>query len=218
MGGTRLIRLRVMIAMLGMACLVSMAPVRALAGDLEDGAQAFIESLADQAVETLTDTTIPRPKRIDDFRALFNEHFAVRPIGKWILGRSWKRATAAEQDEYLTLFEELMTISYIDRFTQYAGEQLNILETIPRNKKTSTVKSTIVRDKTGDPLRIDWQVGHKDGKYKIVDVVVGSTSMSNTMRSEFGSIIRQHGGRMAGLIEVLRKKTQSLKQTAENKT
>ena len=36
--------------------------------------------------------------------------------------------------------------------------------------------------------------------------------MSTTLRSDFGSIIRREGGKVAGLIEVLRDKTKSLRQ------
>jgi len=42
-------------------------------------------------------------------------------------------------------------------------------------------------------------------------VIVEGTSMSNTLRSDFGSIIRQKGGSIAGLISALREKTASLK-------
>jgi ABC-type transporter MlaC component len=36
--------------------------------------------------------------------------------------------------------------------------------------------------------------------------------MSTTLRSEFGSIINQKGGKISGLLEVLREKTKTLKQ------
>ncbi|MSO85400.1 MAG: ABC transporter substrate-binding protein, partial [Rhodospirillales bacterium] len=46
----------------------------------------------------------------------------------------------------------------------------------------------------------------------IVDVVVEGTSMSNTMRADFTSVINQKGGQISGLIETLREKTAALKQ------
>jgi len=42
-------------------------------------------------------------------------------------------------------------------------------------------------------------------------VGVEGASMSQTLRSDFGSIIRQKEGKLAGLLEVLRAKTISLK-------
>jgi len=178
----------------------------------EAGATKFIESLSDQAIQSLTKKDIARPVRIDRFRELFTTHFAVRGIGKWILGRYWRKASKEEQAEYLKLFEDLMVISYVDRFASYAGEKLHMIKTIPDNVTTATVYTEIVQPSGGPPVRIDWRVGSKENHYKVVDVIVEGTSMSNTLRSDFGSIIRQKGGSVAGLIETLREKTASLKR------
>ena len=47
-------------------------------------------------------------------------------------------------------------------------------------------------------------------------MVVEGASMSQTLRSDFGSIIRQKGGKVSGLLEELRVKTASLKGEAKN--
>ena len=39
--------------------------------------------------------------------------------------------------------------------------------------------------------------------------------MSNTLRSDFGSIVRRQGGKVAGLITALREKTEALKAEAQ---
>ncbi len=197
--------------------LLSVAPARASA-ELENGAKSFIESLAKQAVDSLADPKVARPERINRFRRMFNDSFAVEAIGRWILGRHWRTATEAERSEYLGLFEDLMVVSYVDRFAEYAGEALKVNRSITENENTVTIFSEIVRPSGGQPVRVDWRVGrNKEAAYKIVDVVVEGTSMSNTMRADFTSVINQKGGQMSGLIEVLRAKTVALKQEAERK-
>ena len=42
--------------------------------------------------------------------------------------------------------------------------------------------------------------------YKIIDVMVEGVSMGQTQRSEFSSVIRQHGGKVEGLLAELRKR------------
>jgi phospholipid transport system substrate-binding protein len=202
---------------LALFALLSAAPARASA-ELENGAKAFIESLAKQAVDSLADPKIPRPERIVRFRRMFNDSFAVEAIGRWILGRHWRTATEAERSEYLGLFEDLMVVSYVDRFAEYAGEALKVNRSITENENTVTIFSEIVRPNGGPAVRVDWRVGrNKQAAYKIVDVLVEGTSMSNTMRSDFTSVLNQKGGQMSGLIEVLREKTVALKQEAERK-
>jgi hypothetical protein len=43
--------------------------------------------------------------------------------------------------------------------------------------------------------------------WKIIDVVVEGISLAVTCRSEVSTVIGSHGGRVDGLLEVLRKKT-----------
>lgn len=62
---------------------------------INSDARSFIRSLADQSIRSLIATNVPRAERIKRFRTLFDSHFAVRGIGKWILGRYWRRASKA---------------------------------------------------------------------------------------------------------------------------
>ena len=182
------------------------------ADPLEIRAETFIASLTDKAVQALTVEGTSRTERVRWFRRLFNDHFAVRGIAKWILGRYWRRASNEERGEYLVLFEDMMVVSYVDRFANYTGETLAISKSVALDGGDAMVFSEIVRPTGGPPVRVDWRVATADGHLRIVDVVVEGTSMSTTLRSDFGSIIRREGGKVAGLIEVLRDKTKSLRQ------
>ncbi len=183
---------------------------------LEEGSRQFIQAMANQAIQSLTAQDIPRSERIARFRVLFNDKFAVQAIGKFVLGRHWRNASDDEKTEYLVLFEDLMVNSYVDRFGSYAGESLDIKNARLENQTTTTVFSEIKRPGNAQPIHVDWRVGSNGEFYKILDVVVEGTSMSSTLRSDFGSIVRQKDGKVSGLIEELRKKTASLKSESSN--
>ena len=187
-----------------------------LAAELEGRAEQFIRSLSDQAIESLTGKDAPREQRIKRFRKMFNDHFAVRSIGRFVLGRHWRKATDEEKKEYMVLFEDLMVVSYVDRFQRYAGENLNITKSQAEKPNTATVFSEISRANAARPVQVLWRVGARGETIKILDVVVEGASMSLTLRSDFGSIIRQKGGRISGLLEELRVKTAALKAEAKN--
>ena len=196
-------------------CLAVTLPAKsAQASSFEAEATAFVKNLAEKAISELTDKTAPRKQRIARFREFFNAHFAVKGIGKWILGRHWKKASDGEREEYLLLFEDLMVVSYVDRFATYAGEPLLIVKTLAQDDTNVTVFAEIEQPDSAPSIHVDWRVARKGDIYKIVDVIVEGTSMSNTLRSDFGSTIRQHGGKVSGLLTALRKKTASLKSTA----
>ncbi len=197
-------------------CLAVTLPAASLrAATFEEGATTFVKNLAEQAIRELTDKSAPRKQRIALFRKFFNTHFAVNGIGKWILGRHWRKASDDERREYLRLFEDLMVVSYVDRFAAYAGEPLLITKTLSQNANNAIVYTKIEQPGGAPSVHVDWRVARKNSMYKIVDVVVEGTSMSSTLRADFGSTIRQRGGTVAGLLAALREKTASLRSAAE---
>ena len=185
------------------------------AAGVEEQAGTFIRSLANEAIGSLAMQGVTREARIKRFRKMFTAHFNVRTIGKFVLGRYWRKASKKERTEYLSLFEDLMVVSYVDRFARYAGENLNVTRTRSENAKDATVFTQISR-KTGKPVKVLWRVRAYGDTMKVLDVIVEGASMSQTLRSDFGSIIRQKGGKVSGLLDVLRVKTASLKAAMAN--
>ncbi len=177
----------------------------ARAESLDDGAGNFITSLADKAIAALTEEGISRDQRVARFRALLNENFAVKYIGRWVLGRYWRKATYAERSEYLKLFENLTVTTYVDRFERYSGETLTVTKTVVKKAGDAIVYSQISRLEGVKPINVGWRVRAKEGDYKIVDVIVEGVSMGQTQRSEFASVIRRNGGNVKDLIAELRK-------------
>ena len=203
----RLVMLRTLI---GFVVAVNMVtPVKA--DNIKDGSREFIQLMANQAVQSLTIKNIPRVERVKRFRLLFNDRFAVQSIGKFVLGRHWRKASDKEKAEYLKLFEDFMVISYFDRFISYAGETLQFKKTRLDNKTNVTVFSEIKQVDSTNSIHIDWRVGTNGSIYKVLDVIVEGISMSNTLRSDFSSIIRQKDGKVSGLIQELKKKTIALR-------
>ena len=180
--------------------------------NIEAGSSAFVKSLAENAIRSLASEDTDRAERIDRFRMMFNKNFAVRSIGKFVLGRFWKRASEDERKEYMSLFEDLMVVTYVDRFAKYAGESLQVNKAREENKNTATVFSVIKRPGGAKSIRVNWRIGTNGTIYKVLDVVVEGASMSTTLKSDFVSIVRRNGGKVSGLITELRKKTAALNQ------
>ena len=105
-------------------------------------------------------------------------------------------------------------VSYVDRFSLYTGNGIKVTKTLAHNAKVATVYSEISQPNSTQPVRVNWRIVQRKSANKILDVVVEGTSMSQTMRSDFASIIRRKGGKVAGLLEALRGKTMALKKEA----
>jgi len=182
----------------------------------KEDATLFIEQMVSQAASELTKKNISRNRRVESFKAYFNNHFAVEGIGKWILGRYWQKASEKERDEYLALFEQMMVFLLVDKFSSYTGEPLHIKRSVIQDDNNVTIFSYLQQKNEKPAIRVDWRVARSSEVMKVVDVIIEGTSISNTLRSDFSSTIRSQGYSISGLLEVLREKNSKLRQQPTN--
>ena len=185
-------------------------PGSARAGEFGDGATKFIEVLTEDAISMLTGKGLTKAVRAERFRALMGKTFSIQGIAKFVLGRYWRKASDEEKSDYLQLFEDLMVVTYADRFEKYSGEKFLIKRTEVRGEKDAIVYTTMVKANDGaKPLKVAWRVRSKGETYTIIDVMVEGISMIMTQKSEFSSFIKQNGGNLGALLMELKKRVQN---------
>lgn len=187
------------------------SPTLAAADTAAERAEAFVRELTAEGIRLLTDDGLSHAERVDRVRGLMAAYFDVEAIGRWVLGRHWRRASPVERREYLALFEDWVILGYAARFGEYAGETLSVDRSVPLADDTVLVRSHINAPGSAERFVVDWRVRIRDGTLRIVDVAVGGTSMSQTVRSDFGSTVRRGGGDVSALITSLRNKVETLK-------
>ena len=167
----------------------------------------FISKLAAEAIAGMSDKTMSLEDRTQRFRKLLTADFDVPEIARFVLGRYWRQATPDERTEYLKLFEDYIVSIYASRFQEYNGEQLKVSSAV-KDDDGAYVSSSIVRQ-SGAPVKVDWKLRSEAPTFKIVDVMVEGVSMSVTQRDDFAAAIQAHGGKVAGLIDMLKQKVQT---------
>ncbi|HRQ60891.1 MAG TPA: ABC transporter substrate-binding protein [Alphaproteobacteria bacterium] len=168
------------------------------------GAQSFIDGMAQKAINFLADQSMPQAQKTQKFKELLSSSFDLKTIGRFALGRYWKTATPAQQAEYQGLFDKMVVKVYSQRFKDYQGQQLVVDSAKAEGDKDVLVTSFIIPS-SGPKVQVDWRVRNKDGRHKIVDIIVEGVSMAVTQRSEFASVIQAGGGNVSALIDHLKK-------------
>lgn len=193
----------------------AMAPPAAQAQATKNpqAAADFVQALGDKAIATLADPKIADDQARDIFRQLLNQNFDIPTISRFVLGRYWNVANDAQKKEYQGLFERMIVEVYAERFNQYAGESFKVAGAQASGENDAIVNSLVLRPE-GAPVNVAWRVRHKDGSFKIIDVIVENVSMSVTQRSEFSSVIDGAGGKFDALLEALRQRTGTTKTAA----
>ncbi|MBC7906804.1 MAG: ABC transporter substrate-binding protein [Rhodospirillaceae bacterium] len=173
--------------------------------DANADARAFIQRLADTAMNTVAVKGLSDDERARRFRTLFVDTFDLPEIGKLVLGRYWRVATPEQQQEFLRLFEEIQVYTWTKRFRDYSGETLDILALAPEGENDVLVDSRIKRERL-EPINVAWRVRKSADGFKVLDIKVEGASMAFTHRSEYASVIQGAGGQVEGLLAAMRKK------------
>ncbi len=167
---------------------------------------AFVRHFGEQAMAVLADKGLARDQREQTFRGLLTAGFDIKTIGRFVLGRYWRKATEAERAEYGRLYEDLIVATYSRQLSSYAGETLKVEGVRQQDGKSALVTSRFLRAE-GKPVQLDWRLLRRGDTWRIVDVVVEGMSMALSQRSEFKAVIGGNGGRVEALLEKLREKT-----------
>ena len=174
------------------------------ADKISTGAETFIKTLATKTQNTFLNKNLAPSVQREEFRKIMINNFDLKGVGKWVIGRYWRKSNVTERIKYLQVFENFIVENYAKRFKAHTKAEFKIIKTIIRNN--SIFVSSEINASESKPVKIVWRVNHRDGNYKIIDFLIEGVSWARTQRSEFASVIRNNGGKVSALITALNKK------------
>lgn len=162
---------------------------------------------ADRVVGVLADRTIAPAERQRDVRAIVTEAFDFEEAARRTLGRAWAERTADERASFVTLFTDLLDRAYLRRLGTWDGQRIVIGDEVAEADRATVKTAIVARD--GDRTAVDYIMRRSpDGRWRVVDVSVGGTSLLGNYRAQFSRLM-QSGG-FPNLMEKLHAKVASL--------
>ena len=141
--------------------------------------------------------------RRSKLREIISPKFDFAQMAKLSLGAHWKEITQPEQDEFVTIFSDLLATTYLKRIENIRAETVKI-----DNQNFSTPIQAIVNTTVthkGDKFPINYRLVKGDAGWKVYDVVIENIGLVVNYRNEFSGIIRKE--QFAGLMKRLKEKT-----------
>ncbi len=171
----------------------------------------FLTELSDRAISQLTEPGVSSDEQKRRFSSLVSEGFDIPAIGRFVLGRYWRRSSEAQQQAFLAAFEDMIIYRFLPLFSEYSGDRLTfgVIRHYDKNPDFVSVASQFIRTE-GEPININWRVRKHAGGYKIVDIVAEGISIAVTLRSEYNSVLKRNGGDVDALTQTLREKIAKL--------
>lgn len=200
----RLIKYSGLVAVM-VAGIAATHPARA---DIVSEGRSMIQSMSVTVIQALKNSGVGRAERERRFRTVFLRNFDVPTIGRFVMGRAWRAASAEQRREYLALFTDYIAKSYTVQFQQYSGERFKVVASEPDGRGVS-VLSHLVNPGGGAPIAIRWRIRRSAGRLVIRDVIIENISMSLNQRREFASVYRNTGS-VDGVISAMRRKIKQL--------
>ncbi len=173
--------------------------------DTSADAGAFLLSLTSTAIGQLTNDAVPVEERKARFRVLFRNNFDVPAIGRFVLGRYGRGASKSDMDSFLATFEDVMVERFAPQFAGYGDTRFRV-GTVHQvdDRSQFMVSSAITPPGQETEVQIDWRLLHRDGSFKVLDIVGEGVSMALTLRAEYGSVLKASGGKVEELVTLLR--------------
>lgn len=167
-----------------------------------------IKERVDKALETLSQSSAATPEgaeqRRAEIRRVADGLFDFTEMSKRALGKHWAGRTAAERDEFVKLFSELMARAYLGKMDRYAGEPITyVSERVDGD--LATVASKVITAKKSE-VPIEYRLRRVSDRWAVYDIIIDNVSLLGTYRSQFDRIIQTSS--FAELLKRMRQKEQ----------
>jgi phospholipid transport system substrate-binding protein len=140
--------------------------------------------------------------KMQKLRSVYKGMFNEVEFSKRTLARNWSKLNAAQQNEFISLFEQVLEKTYIDKILSYTNEKIDFYKENIKSEKLAEVQTKVITSSKEIP--IFYRLIMKDGAWKVYDVVVENVSLVQNYRTQFNDILAKNNPEH--LLEVLRKK------------
>ncbi len=146
----------------------------------------------DRVIQILEDPQLKAEAKAADRRAAIRKEaesiFDFTETAKRALGQHWKTLNPSQQQEFVSLFEDLLERAYILKIEKYSGEKVAYLgDTVDGDLATVKTKFTT---KQGTEIPVDYRLLRRSDRWLVYDVFVEGVSLVANYRTQFDRIMR----------------------------
>ena len=179
--------------------------MRAEAGEPQEKVKVTV----DNVVAILANKTLQLQERQAKIRQAVLQRFSFDEMAQRALAQHWRTLTPPQRQEFVGLFTDLLEGSYITRIAnsnpgpqsvRYVKEDIN---------NDQAAVHTEIGNERDAPATVEYRLLHKNGDWKVYDIVIEGVSLVNNYRTQFHTIITKDS--YAGLVKQMR-----LKRDQEN--
>ena len=151
-----------------------------------------LKTSVDRVIRLIEDPTLKTDAKVKERRAAIRKEaeniLDFQETAKRALGPHWQRISEKEQQEFVSLFSDLLEHAYISKIERYSGERITYAGEAADGDAV-TVKTRFVT-KQGTEIPIDYRMLRRGERWLAYDVVIEGVSLVANYRVQFDKIVR----------------------------
>ena len=159
-------------------------------------------------VHLLGDVNLKGDEKKDERRAKImveiKKGFDFKEMSRRVLGKTWHKIDAAEQENFTTIMTKLLENVYVGKLESYSGGEI---EYIDEKMKGARAQVTTMIDDNGAALPLHYIMRKGDEKWMVYDINIEGVSLVRNYQEQFKSILRKD--KYDGLVKVLNEKNKA---------
>ena len=171
------------------ALLVAFAVAPAVAGEPQQRVRQTLDTVSAVLNDPQLQGSSNERERRERVAKVMHESFDFRTMAQESLGSHWASLTPEQRDRFVGLFAQLFERSYDRLVLRFLGGSAATYGAESVDAGRATVK-TVLLQKGGDELPVDYRLTADGGAWKISDVVVDGVSLAGNFRAQFTKTIR----------------------------
>lgn len=155
-------------------------------------AEAYVRSIAEK-LEPLLQNGHLTAKSVDDFlKTTIVDELDMDRISKYVLRNHWSEITSEDQKKFMNVFRYFIVENFKRQLVKYSNAEIRIVRSVEHEPEGVSV-ITRVRVPSKSPLNMNWRLFRENDRIKIFDVSVQGISKLSATRSEYKSVLEEHG-------------------------
>ena len=172
--------------------------------------EAFAHSFAQTVLAIIQDTKKSYADRKELLRTAFSKSVDIDWIARFVLGKTWTKATPEQREHYTALYRKFLTETYVSNFAENPDKRIRDIKIFAINNANDEPEESDFTVRTEmmladmENLKVNYLVREEEGHYKVRDFSIENVSLITTHRSEFDEIAASGG--IDGVISNLEKR------------
>ena len=194
-----------MLKQLSLAFLFGVMLVPAIPATADTTPTEAVRTSVNAILDILKDEQLDRQSKRDRMRSIIHDRFDFRAMSQRTLATNWKKASKEEQQQFISLFGELIQNSYIGKVELYTNETVEFPNEKLKGKK-AVVDTLIITSSTEIP--VNYKLYLKQEQWRVYDVIIEGVSLISNYRSSYQEIVKKEG--FSGLLARMEAKIKEL--------